>query len=96
MSQYKAKMRDEDGVSCAVCPHCKAEIYNLYAVDEYPGYYDFRVDDNGEVTYEKQDDIEPTAFFACPECDERVANTEEEAIDIFYERIETGPVRVSK
>ena len=66
------------------CPKCGCEIDHLiYYVKEY-NTYEFRIDSKGYKsytyidTYDKEDEE-----YLCPECEETIATTEEEAEEIL-------------
>lgn len=82
--KFIAKLRDKNGFSYAVCRKCKAKIYETTGVEKAAVYWDVVVSDNGEVEYEQIDTDGAIDYFACPTCMEKIADTEEEVVALFY------------
>jgi len=87
--QTKRKLRlDEDGTPYAVCPKCHKKIYNLELVEETYITYEVSPDAQGDLNFVETD--RDTAWdwdyqYTCPECDEVIATSEDEAEALFYE-----------
>ncbi|MEM4058445.1 MAG: hypothetical protein QXZ12_06960 [Thermoplasmata archaeon] len=65
------------------CPYCKAEINELkeYGTETFENSLYF--DDNGDEHYEElgvMEDNDKSRGFFCPECDEKLFDTKEQAI----------------
>lgn len=73
----------------ATCSKCGKEIENL--VNWCPEWWPYRafVGDDGTMNYETEQGLEPDPmntedqYYACPECGERLAETESEAIIVL-------------
>jgi len=85
--QTKRKLRlDKDGMPYAVCPKCNKQIYNLELVEETYITYEVSPDTHGDLNFEETD--RNTAWdwdynYTCPECNEVIATSEEEAEALF-------------
>jgi len=79
---------DDNGTIYAICPKCKKKIYHLYVT--LKAYVDYVASPNGtnELWYEemeKETDWDDDYNFYCPECDEIIAKSENEAVKLFQE-----------
>ena len=85
----KRKLRlDDDGTPYAICPHCHKRIYSVVLVDREYITYDVSPDLDEGLEFEETDrdaDLDFDAVFKCPECDEVIATSEDEAEALFYE-----------
>ena len=61
-----------------ICPNCKEEINELLAYSEVA--HNFKLDKGGNPICEGMDYIEGYTGFECPECNERIFDTEQQAI----------------
>jgi len=85
--QTKERWRkDADGKPYAVCPKCNKQIYNLELVEQAYISYDVSPNERGELNFNETDintawdwDYE----YTCPECNEVIAESEEEAEALF-------------
>jgi len=88
--QTKRKLRlDTDGTPCAVCPKCHKQIYNVVLTDrEYttfavsPDIYGLLI----SIPMGRDADLDFTPVITCPECNEVIAKSEDEAEALFYEQ----------
>jgi len=66
-----------------ICPNCKVEIKEFRAYSEV--VQSFKLDEKGEPFVEGFDYIEGYIGFECPECCEKIFDTEQEAIEFLEE-----------
>jgi len=64
-----------------ICPNCKEEIKELLAYSEVVNT--FELDEKGEPSCYGNEQIEGYTGFECPECHERILDTEAEAIEFL-------------
>jgi len=85
----KRKLRlDKDGLPYAVCPKCHNQIYNLILVEDTYITYEVSPEADGTLNYEETDRSRAWNWdyeYTCPECNEVIATSEEEAEALFYE-----------
>ena len=87
--QTKRKLRrDKDGMPYAVCPNCHKQINHLEVVEQV--YITYLVSPEADYTLRYEDVDRNVAWdwdyqYTCPECDEVIATSEEEAEALFYE-----------
>ena len=77
-----------------ICPNCKAKIKELLAYSEVVNT--FELDKNGEPYFYGNDQIEGYTGFECPECHERIFDTENEAIEFLKNKDELQEIMVEK
>ena len=67
----------------SICPNCKTEIKEFRAYSEI--VQSFKLDEKGEPLVEGLDYIEGYTGFECPECCEKLFDTEQEATEFLEE-----------
>jgi len=87
--QTKMKLRlDKEGTPYAICPECHKRIYSVVLINREYITYDVSPQPDGTLNYDEADreaDLEYDNTYSCPECDEVIAESQEEVKALFQE-----------